>query len=393
MYPARLAAPRARLRRSPVPKLVALTTSLLAATGVAALPPAQQDLYASYDAETQAAIDAELADCPACSLETLADGSPNVVESTAEPSVGVLDLVSQGAVVLADPGSSPSTCMDSGSSLSKTASYDKTLGNSLAGLYWRTRSDATTTPLSSNTARRYTAHAEQAVGGKLLTFSFDVARAEADALAETSGARRLTSRLLARSTSTGLLQNVATRSSSVGGAVRLEDIATNRTWWGGSKTFLVGPVPVNVSTYLRGQASHKVNGNTSATEAAVTGHPNASIYVDASASVEAVVAAVGADAQLTLLSGSVPNTARMTRNTNDYGWSLTSNAVFNALSGYVKAWVRIGYWKLSKTWRHTVAQWSGFTWNQGLFSNAGAMPRCGLQANPVVVTGTVSTLR
>ncbi len=365
-----------------------LGAAVIASPTADALPVAEQDIFIGLDAETQAAVGAELDACPTCSLELLADGTPNVVQTTAEPTVGVAEAQAAPLVFVAD-GRTATSCVDSADSIAKESSYERTLGNSLAGVFWRTRSSSGSVPFNSNSARRYTAHAEQAVGGKLLNFTFDVARAEGDALAETTGTRRLTGRLLRRSLSTGAMTTVATRTSTTGGAVTLAAISTTDTYWGGSKTFTIGPVPVNVATYLRGQASHKVNGNTASSEAAVTGNPNASLYVDASASVEVVVAAVGADAQLTLLSGAVPTSARMSRTSSDYSWNLSSNAVFTALSGYVKAWVRIGYWKLSKTWRHTIASWSGFTWNQSLFSDAGSKPRCGVVV--AADTGTVAT--
>jgi hypothetical protein len=343
----------------------------LAPSAVRALPLDQQTLLDNYDAETQAALNAELAACTGCQLQQLSDGSPNViVPPDAHPQATGSTAPSPTATTPA----AATSCATSSATVSRNADYYRALGNAWFGVYYRTASRSSTAPYLT-TDRQYHGDTENAAGVTVFGYNLDVARAESSADARVSGYRRVAGRLLARNRYAQMI-TIGDRSTTTGGLVSLPAIGTTQTFWQGSYGFTLGPVPVTISGSVTGSAGHLVAASTSASTAYVVGTPSAGLYARGSISASIGVAAIGVDGQITLVEGRLPNTAAMSLYGTNYTHDLQSDIELTLLRGSIDAWVRVGFWRFKKTWRRNLVRMPGYSYTQTLYSAHGSTPIC-----------------
>jgi hypothetical protein len=138
----------------------------------------------------------------------------------------------------------------------------------------------------------------------------------------------------------------------------------NRTFFSASKTFWIGPVPVNVKLNVTGGASLTVNGEIGPTVARLSAQPAAYANLTGSASASVIVAGVGVDVSLKLVDAKLPTTGELFWPYCTLDWKLQSNLVLtNTLGGKISAWARISLLFFKKTWRVTIAEWAGINRN------------------------------
>ncbi len=327
-------------------------------------------LLNSYDPALRDALSAELSTCSGCALQQLSDGTPDIVYPT--------DSHPQASTATA-PVSSISTpaasvaCTASASTVARAADAYRALGNSWFGVYYRAASRSSTTP--SATSRAWHADVENAVGGSIFGHSLDAVRTEAAADANNVGYRRLGAKLYARNRY-GMMVLVSEKSASGEGMVSTPPITTSTQFWSGDYPFTLGIVPVTVHGELTGSASYLAAGVTRATQAYVTGTPTAGLYARGSISADIVVLAAGVDGQLTVAQGSLPTTAAMQATSTGYAYTYDSGLQMTLLRGSISAWVRLGVWRFSKTWRRTLVSWPGWTYDVSLYHAAATVPSC-----------------
>lgn len=361
-----------------VRRVATLVLGIGVTTGVAEALPIQ-DVINGYDAETRAALESELSTCPECTVEQLADGSPNVV---VPPDAHPLSSGSTAPSATTTLGASATACVPLRTvpTLQRDADHFHRIGNTWFGAYYRAGSHSATAPTRLGD-QSFHADVVSAVGATVFGFNLDVARGDASADARTNGYRSTAGHFYARNRY-GAMINVGNASTSVTGNATIVPAQVNATFWSGDYGFTLGPIPVTVHGELTGAAGYVVSSTTNASTASVTGTPTAGLYAYGSISANGGIVAIGVDGRVIIAEGALPTRASMAKTGTGYSYNLGSDVRFTLLSGSIDAWVRVGFWRFKKTWRRNLARWTGTVANAALYTDVGQVPYCDFVVGP-----------
>ncbi|WNG20726.1 hypothetical protein [Cystobacter fuscus] len=248
-----------------------------------------------------------------------------------------------------------------------TKSYYRSdnLGNSVFGAGYIIDASMTSTPATGTAEKRVEAHAE----GKVYAVAFgaqkEIVRGRAEVSGQAGGNNSGTASLYAMG------QQVW--SGNLYYSFEITPINWSRTFFSASKRFMVGPVPVSVSASISGGLKLTVSGQIGPTIARLSATAGGWANANASAGVDIVVAGVGVEGAVTLINVSLPAFAELFWPFYSLDWKLKADLSLNTLNGNLKLWVRVGFWFFKKTWRLTIASWSGYTQNINVYNNAGSL--------------------
>lgn len=146
----------------------------------------------------------------------------------------------------------------------------------------------------------------------------------------------------------------------------------SRTFFSVSKTFMIGPVPITVKASLSGGVRLTVTGEVGPTVARLTANPGAFANVTASAAVNIVIASFGVSCDLRLVNANLPSIGELFWPFCTLDWKLKSDLQLNYLAGTLQGYVKVKILFFKKTWKVTIASWSGFTKNFNLLNLFGS---------------------
>lgn len=269
--------------------------------------------------------------------------------------------VAPPTVVTNDGASLP----DSTTPFTKSYYRSENLGNSLFGAGYIIDASMTATPSTGTAEKRVEAYAD----GKVYAVAFgsqkEIVRGRAEVSGQQGGNNSGTARLYAMG------QQIW--SGNLYYSFEITPINWSRTFFSVSKRFMVGPVPVNVAASISGGLKLTVSGQIGPTVAKLSANAGGWSNANASAGVDIVIAGIGVEGSLTLINVTLPAYAELFWPFYSLDWTLKANLNLNTLSGTLKLWVRVGFWFFKKTWRLTIAEWSGITRNWVLYSNTGSL--------------------
>lgn len=133
----------------------------------------------------------------------------------------------------------------------------------------------------------------------------------------------------------------------------------SRKFFSVKRWFTVGPVPVLVTARLNGGIKVDVYGSVGATVASMTLKPGGWAQINASASVNIVVAAVGVSSNLTLVNVTLPAVASLSWPSCTLTWKLKADLSLKSMSGTVWVWAKLRFIFYTKTYKVTIASWGG----------------------------------
>ncbi|WP_141593350.1 MULTISPECIES: hypothetical protein [unclassified Myxococcus] len=289
------------------------------------------------------------------------DGSPNItINQGIIPEAHIENV--QPAVVVATEVTPPSN----GTTPFSRSYYRKNdFGNSLFGAGYIIDAAMTASPATGVAEKKVEAYAD----GKVFAVAFgaerEIVRGRAELTGQQGGNNSGTARLYAMG------QQIW--SGNLYTSFEITPINWSRTFFSVSKRFMVGPVPVSVAASVGGGVKLTVSGQVGPTIARLTTAAGGWANATASAGVDIIVAGVGVEGNLVLVNVSLPAFAELFWPFYSLDYTLRSNLNLTALSGNIKLWVRVGFWFLKKTWRVTIASWSGTTQNWPLFTQNGSL--------------------
>jgi hypothetical protein len=261
---------------------------------------------------------------------------------------------------------------------SKTFTREEKVGNDIFGAGYSVNATITATVANTVVPKKLEAVAEGKVYGKAFNTEKELVRGRASIVGQLNGSNSGTAALYALGQqiwSTGLSGFAA--NSLVGTTPRNTFSTTpvdwSRTFFSVSKTFMIGPVPVTVKASLSGGVKITVSGNVSPTVASLNLTPGGFASVTASAAVNIIIASFGVSSTLSLINAALPTLGELTWPSCVLNWKLKSDLTFSALSGNVEAFVKVKLLFFKKTWKITIAKWSGIVKNLNLFNLTGSL--------------------
>ncbi|MDY7230329.1 hypothetical protein [Hyalangium rubrum] len=240
-------------------------------------------------------------------------------------------------------------------SYNKSYSRTQSFGNNIFGGGYAIDAAITATDGSLSEAKRVEAFAEGKVFGTAFNTQKELVRGRVEIRGQQGGANSGTAALYAvgqQIWSTNLSYTFAPA-----------PINWSRTFLSASKTFMVGPVPINVKASLAGGVKLTVLGEVTPTVARLTATPGGWSNVTASASVSIIIASFGVEGSLTLINATMPSTGELFWPLCTINWKLKSNLALNTLSGTLSLYAKIKFLFFSKKWSVTIAQWNGLNYN------------------------------
>ncbi|MET0405424.1 MAG: hypothetical protein ABW123_23610, partial [Cystobacter sp.] len=247
---------------------------------------------------------------------------------------------------------------------SKTFTRNEKVGNDLFGAGYNVNATITATVANVVVPKKLEAVAEGKVYGKVFNLEQELVRGRASITGQLDGSNSGSAALYALGQqiwSTGLSGFAA--HSLVGKAPRNDFSTTpinwSRTFFSISKTFMIGPVPVTVKASLSGGVKLTVSGDVSPTIAKLALTPGGFASVTASAAVNIIIASFGVSSTLSLINATLPTLGELTWPSCVLNWKLQSDLNFTALSGNVEAFVKVKLLFFKKTWKITIAKWTG----------------------------------
>ncbi|WP_224364839.1 hypothetical protein [Hyalangium versicolor] len=252
-----------------------------------------------------------------------------------------------------------------------SVSYQRTelYGNSLFGAGYNVNTSVTATPANGSVAKKEEAVAEGRVYGTVFNIQKDLVRGRASVCGQQGGCNSGTAALYALGSQIW--------SANLAGSFAPTPINWSRTFFSVSKTFVVGPVPVTVKALLSGGVKMTVTGQVNPALASITAATGAWANVVASAAVNVIIASFGVSGSLALVNATAQAAASLGWSLCTPTWSLKANLSLTALSGTLKAFVKIGVLFFSKTWNVTIASWSGISKSLTLLNASGAISSLG----------------
>jgi hypothetical protein len=246
--------------------------------------------------------------------------------------------------------------------------YNKTerFGNtSIVSAGYQLDASITSTTATSTAAKKVEALGEGKAFGTVFGFEKEIVRGRAYVSGQQGGSNSGNAALF--------LMGSQVWGTSLYATFNPAPISWNRTFFSANKTFWVGPVPVNVKLNVSGGASLTVNGEIGPTVARLNVQPAAYANLTGSASASVIVAGVGVDVSMKLLDLKLPSYGELFWPYCTLDWKLQSNLVLtNTLGGKVSAWAKVSLIFFKKTWRVTIAEWTGINRNWTLLNIYGS---------------------
>jgi hypothetical protein len=292
-------------------------------------------------------------------LTTDTDGSPLI--NVSQGSIPEATQQNVAATVESLPGGSE--LQTQGTTYNKSYYRAQNFGNSLFGAGYVIDANITSTEATLDQKKRVDAYAE----GKVVAIAFnnqkEIVRGRAEVHGQEGGANSGNAAVYAMG------QQIW--SANLYYTFNVTPINWSRTFFSVSKTFMVGPVPISVKASLSGGVKMTVSGEVGPTVAKLSAAAGGWANVTASASVNIIVASFGVEGNLTLINVTLPAYGELFWPYCTINWTLKSTLSLNTLSGNLKLYAKIKFLFFSKTWRVTIATWSGLTYNWTLVDLTG----------------------
>lgn len=170
----------------------------------------------------------------------------------------------------------------------------------------------------------------------------------------------------------------------MGGVAWSKDISTvksftsykqERHFFQSRKTFMVGPVPISVTSSISGSALLKgeVSSGTNGISLAVA--PEVSVGATASAGVDVWIVGFGIQGSLRLIEVSFPVGSSITVTANNLPYEFKVERKLATLSGEISLYAVVRFIFFKVRWDLTIARWSGWQQTETLYSVSGSPPR------------------
>lgn len=250
-----------------------------------------------------------------------------------------------------------------GNTYNKSYYRSQGFGNSLFGAGYIIDANITSTEATLDQRKRVDAYAEGKVYATAFNNQQDIVRGRAEVHGQEGGANSGTAALYAMG------QQIW--SANLYYTFNTTPINWSRTFFSVNKTFMVGPVPITVKASLSGGVKMTVSGEVGPTVAKLSASAGGWSNVTASASVNIIIASFGVEGSLTLINVTMPAYGELFWPYCSINWTLKSTLSLNTLSGELKLFAKIKFLFFSKTWRVTIASWSGLTYNWTLVDLTG----------------------
>jgi hypothetical protein len=242
-----------------------------------------------------------------------------------------------------------------GTNYIKSYYRSQSFGNSLFGAGYVIDANITSTEATATAKKRVDAYAEGKVVATAFNNQQEIVRGRAEVHGQEGGANSGTAALYAMG------QQIW--SANLYYTFNATPINWSRTFFSVNKTFMVGPVPINVKASLSGGVKMTVSGEVGPTVAKLSATAGGWSNVTASASVSIIIASFGVEGNLTLINVSMPAYGELFWPYCTINWTLKSTLSLNTLAGNLSLFAKIKFLFFSKTWRVTIATWSGLTYN------------------------------
>lgn len=275
-----------------------------------------------------------------------------------------LITVNQGSIPEATQTNVPATVeslpggsgiVTQGTNYIKSYYRSQDFGNSLFGAGYVIDANITSTEATATTRKRVDAYADGKVNATAFSYTKEIVRGRAEVHGQEGGANSGTAALYAMGSQIWSANLYYTFTTT--------PINWSRTFFSVNKTFMVGPVPINVKASLSGGVKMTVSGEVGPTVAKLSATAGGWSNVTASASVSIIIASFGVEGNLTLINASMPAYGELFWPYCTINWTLKSTLSLNTLSGNLSLFAKIKFLFFSKTWRVTIATWSGLTYN------------------------------
>lgn len=312
---------------------------------------------------------AEVSACRAtagCAVIAGPDGRPILAEETEAPDAATADVAPEVSLFVGPRRAAPAPAGVAPDAFEASWSRRREFGNSNFGAWIAAAAELRYSP--ELLGGLLTAEASGELGGRLLGRSARLLEAELRGSVNfrqpvaIGGGGRVTVAVLG--------VDVYDRSASAGGAIDTTTSYT-RSFLSGSVVVFAGPVPLRFQGTIAGRAGVAFDLDLTPTGVEATVTPSADVHVTGSAAVDIGIARAGVIATLVLIEGSLPIEVAVALVRGAIEWSLEAHAHLELMAGRVAVFAEIGFGAFSRRWTHTLARWSGITWD-GLLVRRGS---------------------
>ncbi|MET0402623.1 MAG: hypothetical protein ABW123_09480 [Cystobacter sp.] len=248
----------------------------------------------------------------------------------------------------------------------KTYTRIERFGNSVFGAGYSINASITADTATTNRDKKVDALAEGKVFGTAFSYEKDLVLARVNVSGQQGGDNSGKAALYAVGQELWSTNLYATYSPA--------PIDWSRTFFSATKRFVVGPVPISVKASLAGGVKLAVTGQIGPTVAKLSAIPGGWANVNASAAVDVIILAFGLEGALSLINATLPSSGEIFWPVCSLDWKLKSNLDLNTLSGTLKLYAKLKILFIKKTWRVTIASWSGISRNWSLLDMGGSQP-------------------